>query len=251
MLSASAQVEKFAYKADQVNIGQVFIYQKSNQDGSNPHWVATYLIDNTRMESLKWTEGLAGVTLVEAEMDWQSFSVKKFVGGRISPDGQRMVGGELDLLDNKGLHQTKFGNLKDTMKIDFLPWHSYDFDFASLNLVWPHLVSITSNFTINIADVVVNDGKPQFVNKGLVEIIYQKEEERNGVDCLKYSIDGPGLENRGGKIWLSKKGQYFVEYLIDLPDESSFENMKFTLYKIDKMDLREWESYKLSKAKGD
>ena len=56
MLSTSAQVEKFAYKPDQINIGQVSIYKKSNQDGSNPHWVATYIIDGTRMESLKWLQ---------------------------------------------------------------------------------------------------------------------------------------------------------------------------------------------------
>lgn len=249
-IHTSAQIEKFVYQPDKVNIGKVYKYKKSNQDGSNPHWVATYIIDETRMESLKWTEGQPGVTMVEAEIDWTSFSVKKFVGGRIAPDGQRIVGGKLDQLDNAGRYQVNFGEVQDTMQIDFFPWHSYDFDFASLNLIWPHLKTIKSNFTINIADVVVSEGKPQFVNKGLVEIIYQGEEKHNGVECLKYAIDGPGLENRGGVIWLSKTGQYFVEYLIDLPDESSFKNMKFSFNTIEKMETKEWETFKLKKAKG-
>lgn len=249
LIHISAQVKAFLYQPDKVRVGEVFFYKKSNQDGSNPHWVATYISGPNQLESLKWSDGRQGATLVEAEMDWSTFSVKKFIGGRISPNGEREVGGQLDLLDTKGHYRVQFGEVTDTMQITAFPWHSYDFDFASLNLTWPHLRKFKSNFTINIADVEDLAGRPKFVNKGSLDIKYQKEENRNGENCYKYSIDGPGLEHRGGTIWFSKSG-HFIEYLIDLPDEAGYIDMKFSLDRIETMDAKQWEAFKLNIAKG-
>ena len=250
-LSISAQIEKFSYQPDKVTTGQVYFYKKSNQDGSNPHWVANYIANQTYMESLKWGTTGRGATFVTADINWSTFSVRKFVGGNISPSGERIIGGQLDLLDEAGNYQVKFGDTQDTMHIEAFPWHSYDFDFASLNLIWPHLKKPKSNFTINIADVVPVEGIPKFANKGPVEIQFEKEEKYNGFDCYKYNIDGQGLENRGCSIWVHKSGKYFIEYLIDLPDERSYVDMKFQLDRIEKMDLKEWEAFKLNIAKGE
>jgi hypothetical protein len=245
-----AQTEKFTYNPEKVPVGQVFIYKKSNQDGTNPHWVATYISDQDYIESLKWSESYPGATLVTAAIDWSTFSVKKFVGGNISPEGERIVGGQLDLLDPAGVYGIKFGDMKDTLRIAGLPWHSYDFDFASLNLVWSHLKDLKSNFSIHIADVVPTEDGPRFSNKGSVEIVYEGEERHKGVACLKYNIDGQGLENRGGTIWLSKTGKHFIEYLIDLPDESNYTDMKFSFDRIEKMDKATWEAFKLKISAG-
>ena len=250
-ITASTQIEKFSYQPDKVKTGKVFFYKKSNQDGSNLNWVATYISNQTHMESLKWHEGYQGATLVTADMDWSSFSVRKFVGGNISPTGDRIIGGQLDLIDDKGNYQVRFGDIEQKMQINPFPWHSYDFDFASLNLIWPHLKDLKSNFSINIADVILQNNQPTFANKGLVLITYQKEEKRNGVDCYQYNIDGPGLENRGGTIWLSQSGLHFIEYLIDLPDESSYRDTKFQFDRVESMNESEWEQFKLKIARGE
>jgi len=249
-VNALAQIENFSYQPEKVKIGHAFIYKKSNQDGSNLHWVATYISNDSYIESLKWSVGSSGATLVTAEMDWSIFSVRKFIGGNISPEGDRIIGAQLDQLDKEGNYRVQIGSEIDTMLITSLPWHSYDFDFASLNLIWPHLKEQKSSFTINIADVVFGNPQPEFKNKGLVEIKYLKTEMRQGQECHKYHIDGPGLENRGGIIWLSKSEKYFVEYLIDLPDENSYENMKFQFDRVQEMNIEEWEKFKLNIASG-
>ena len=248
--TTSAQIDKFSYQPDKVKTGQAFFYKKSNQDGTNLHWVATYITNQTHLESLKWHTGGQGATLVTADMDWSIFSVRKFEGGNISPEGERIVGGQLEQLDDEGNYQIKFGDMQQTMKINAFPWHSYDFDFASLNLIWPHLKDLKSNFSINIADVVDLDSQPKFADKGSVQIAYQKAEKRHGIDCYKYSIDGKGLENRGGTIWLSQSDLHFIEYLIDLPDERSYTDMKFQFDRIETMSAKEWEAFKLKIAKG-
>ena len=246
----TGQIDKFFFRPDKVKSGEVLFYKKSNQDGSNLHWVATYTANQHYMESLKWMDGDLGATLVSADMDWSTFSVRKFVGGNISPSGERIVGAQLDQLDEKGSYDIKIGDMQEIVQIDEFPWHSYDFDFASLNLVWPHLKEMKSGFTIHIADIIAVNGRPKFVNKGPVEIDYIKEEKRQGINCNQYKIDGPGLENRGGTIWLSKKDEYFIEYLIDLPDESSYFNMKFQFDRSERMTLEEWEQFKLQIAEG-
>ena len=90
-----AQLGKFGFKPKKINSGEVYFYKKSNQDGSHLHWVATYIGDQSHMESLKWMEGNFGATLVSANMDWETFSVQEFEGGRITPEGQKVIGARL------------------------------------------------------------------------------------------------------------------------------------------------------------
>ena len=46
----------------------------------------------------------------------------------------------------------EFGERKLQAKIENWPWHSYDFDFGSLNLAFRFLADPEGPFTIGIAD---------------------------------------------------------------------------------------------------
>ena len=245
-----AQLEKFKFQPEKIKSGEVYFYKKSNQDGSHLHWVATYIADESSMESLKWMEGNIGTTLVSAKMDWETFSVQEFEGGRITPEGQKVIGARLKQEGDKGKYEIQIGNINETVQLDLFPWHSYDFDFTSLNMTWRHLIDVKADFTFDIADIVLIDNQPRFRNKGTVDIEYEKEEVRNGVDCLRYRIDGPGLEHRGGTIWVSKQDQLFIEYLIDIPDERGYDDMKFQFDRIEQMTTSEWEGFKNMVASG-
>ena len=73
--------------------------------------------------------------------------------------------------------------------------------------------------------------------------MFAGEELRQGTLCRKYAIDGAGLENRGGVIWVSKKDGYFVEYQIDLPDEFGYTSGKLVLQKIEIVDTEAWRNF--------
>ena len=66
----------------------------------------------------------------------------------------------------------------------------------------------------------------------------------NDKDRLKYFIDGIGLENKGGHIWINPQDFMIDQYKILLPDEPGFANGMMKLVKTYKMKAGDWESFK-------
>lgn len=50
---------------------------------------------------------------------------------------------------------------------------------------------------------------PAFRYRGEVDVVYERDEQRDGQLCRKYPVDGPGLEYRGGVIWVNRRTGYF------------------------------------------
>ena len=88
------------------------------------------------------------------------------------------------------------------------------------------------SFWFHIADVAIINDKPKFVNKGKVTVRFESDEMINNKQCLKYFVDGPGLENKGGYIWINKEDCMIQQYKIALPDEPGFENGMMPIGKI-------------------
>ena len=81
---------------------------------------------------------------------------------------------------------------------------------------------------------MIND-KPKFVNKGRVTVKFIGDEIVNNKSCFKYAVDGPGLENKGGHIWVNQDDYMIEQYKIALPDEPGFDNGMIRLVKKHKM----------------
>ena len=138
-------------------------------------------------------------------------------------------------------------SILDGLQRGFLFVESYDFDFASLNFTLRHLIDPLKSFTVGVTDIIRTDNGPTLADKGPVEIVYQRDANRHGASCREYTIDGAGLENRGGTIWVDKTRGVIVDYEISLPDEPGFESGKLKLVSIERMTAKEWEEYKLSR----
>ncbi len=135
------------------------------------------------------------------------------------------------------------------MILDDDHWHSYDFDFAGLGYSWRALIDKKSSFSFLIADVAMKNNKPAFENKGRVQVDYLGEELANRKNCLKYKIDGPGLQNKGGHIWIGESNNMIELYKISLPDEEGFDNGQLRLIKTQKLTTAEWEKFIVERMK--
>ena len=202
------------------------------------------------MEAFKYESG-PEATLVTATMDWNTFSVRDLSSWKVRFDGERTLVVNLHQLGNSNQiivgGKLRLQKLDQTTTMEYYPWHSYDFDFASLNLILPHLIDPLASFAFGVADFPNKRGQaPSFDFKGLVSMDFVSDEVRNGTACRMYSIDGPGLENRGGTIWVDKALLHIVDYEIDLPDEPGYESGKLLLKKIDHMDYETWREFMLA-----
>lgn len=243
----SAADSVFQYDPKKVETGIVYQYVKSNIDGSRSGHVSLYVAAKDQLESFKWHEGGSEATLVIAKMDWERFSIGHFETWRLSASGEPQRRASLNYDEEKGVVVVSFGDLKMETKIKNWPWHSYDFDFASLNFILRHLVDPEKPFKVGITDIVRADDGPQLTDKGVVDVVYRKDVDRNGHACREYSIDGAGLENKGGALWVRKSDGVLVDYEIALPDEPGFKSGKLMLTGVERMTERQWKDFKTSR----
>ena len=89
-------------------------------------------------ESLKWDDEVGWATFVVAEMDWTRFSVRRFESYDLRKGKAPLLKATLDT-DAAGA--VSISVLPGPpLKLTTWPWHSYDFDWASLGATLPHLV---------------------------------------------------------------------------------------------------------------
>jgi len=243
-LSGLSQLNAYQHPGNITDKHTVYSYKKSNWDGSHASTIYLYVADSNRLESFKWAKGEAVATLVTAEIDWNIFSVKSFINHRLRHGQSPSLVAELKMKSNKTI-SIEVGEMRDSLEIAGFPWQSYDFDFAGLSFTWRALKNKLDTFYFHVADAARINGNMAFVNKGRVYVKSRGVELLDGITCLKYSIDGPGLENKGGIIWVNAESQMIEQYQIELPDEEGFVNGMLQLIKIEKMQPKEWEAFKL------
>jgi hypothetical protein len=234
--------EAFSFDPEKVETGIALFYIKSNIDGSNASHIARYNSDPQWLESFKWSDGEAEATLVRAKMDWDTFSVGRFEGYKVNADGERTLRNTLvSDMENRRV-VIEFAGQKMYSDIGHYPWHSYDFDYASLIHTLPHLVDPKGSVEVGRADVEWQP-QPHYEFKGIVTVKYVGREVRQSTACLVYNVDGAALEHRGGNIWIDAESGHLVDYEIDLPDEPGFVSGKMRLVDTVKMTQREWAEF--------
>lgn len=250
LVPAQAQVEAFRFQSDRVQVGKVFHYLKTDFDGTHPEHVSIWVADRDHIESFKFHPGESPAALVTAEMDWSTFSARSLVSWQLYSDAPRKLAAKLDPVDGKRVRVEVpvLGKPAETVEIGFLPWHIYNFDLASLNIALPHLADPQGRFKVGIADPNFADG-PTFIYRGEAEVSYLGEETRGGVLCRKYRIDGPGLQNRGGFLWVNQAQGHIEDAEIDLPDNPAWTHFKFRLTGVETMDRQAWERYQKEQIK--
>lgn len=246
--SALAVDPGFHYEPGRLAVGRVYHYEKSNVDGSRKSHVDLYVASETRIESFKWHEGGSEATLVVADMNWKTMSVARFETTKLFSGGTSTLVAELkESADGKEL-VGKVGGGSFRAKIEQRPWHTYDFDLASLNVALRFLEDPEATVTMGMMDIVRTATRQVFRHKGGVELWYEGDEERGGVACRRYGIDGPGLEDRGGNVWVRKTDDpVIVDYEIDLPDEPGMTSGKMWLLGETQLTPDAWTAHQRSK----
>lgn len=238
--------EIFRYQADKIEVGLVYHYIKTNIDGTKPEHVSIRVVSKERIESFKFHPKESPAALVSADMDWNMFSARKLESWQLTDDGKKTLVATMDYKDEEKSVDVSLipsGKPSEKTAIKRMPFHIYNFDFASLNFAFRHLIDPKKKFTIGITDPTFRQEGPIFEYRGEAEISYIGDERRNGIECRKYRIDGNGLSNRGGFIWASKEGGHFQDMEIDLPDNPAWKTFKFRLVGTEKMTVAEWEKF--------
>lgn len=244
--NVNGQLSKFKLTETFTDQQTVYEYRKSNWDGSHASSIFLYIADSNRLESFKTWEGGETATLVTAIIDWEKYSIKQFQNHRLQKGKEPVLVATLKMTGEKTI-KIEVGDMRDSLVLDNLPWQSYDFDFAGLGFTWRALKNKKDSFWFHIADAALVNGNIAFINKGKVVVKFSGNENINNKSCLKYTVDGPGLENKGGHVWINPETFMIEQYKIELPDEPGFENGMLQLVSTKKMHPDNWEKFKKQK----
>ena len=221
-------------------VGQAYIYEKSNLDGTNHASIAVYYRKQGDIEAFKWHSGNHAGTIVKAVIDQNSKNVLEFEVYRLSSKNGLKRQAMLDTTANGDIRVTLGENVQIFNEVP-VRWHSYDFDFSSLSYAYRFLHDPKQTYNFHILDLDLSESPPQMKNFGLVSMRFEKQDERG----LKYSIDGAGLDNRGGHIWFDPTELHMLAFEIQKPDEPGYESGKMTLKQIVQLTDESWEKFKL------
>ncbi|HEX8247171.1 MAG TPA: hypothetical protein VF599_03220 [Pyrinomonadaceae bacterium] len=236
---------KFRFNPKKIEVGTVYHYVKTNVDGTKPEYVSQYVAAPDKLEAFKFHPRGSRAALVIATMDWTIFSARRLESWQVFAAGKKNL---FATLDYSGAAKAVDVSIPSTGKpsektaIEQLPFHVYNFDFGSLNFAFRHLANPKTSFIIGVADPTFKDN-PLFVYRGAASVRYEGKETRGGVKCRKYRIDGAGLENRGGWIWVNEKLGHIEDMEIALADNPEWTSFKFKLLKTEKMTRDQWENF--------
>lgn len=236
----------FRYRPNKAVTGVVYHYLKTNIDSTNPEHISLYFASRDRLESFKFHPGGSRAALVIATMDWSIFSVKTLESWQVFKDKDKVLAATLTYRPESkdvAVALPFMNRATEYVAIPFLPFHVYNFDFSSLNFAFPHLIDPRKPFKVGVSDPTFREEGPAFHYRGEVDVVYVSDEVRDGVACRKYRIDGPGLENKGGTIWVNQRSGYFHDVEIMLADNPDWETFKFKLQKVEPMNPGQWEAF--------
>lgn len=236
----------FVYQPQRVRVGELCHYLKTNLDGSEPEHIAQYMAAENRLEVLKYHPHASPAGFVVAEMDWATFCVHHLESWQISQDGAKQL--VANLVYNPAERAVavsipSMGRVGEKTAIPFLPFHIYNFDLGSLNIAFRHLSQPQTTFTIGLADPTFAAEGPLFAYRGEVTVAYVGDGVRHAQPCHEYTIDGAGLNHRGGRIWVNQTHGAIQDMEIALPDNPNWDSFKLRLMSIEQMTPTAWADF--------
>lgn len=243
-LTALAQPPVYKLRPERIAVGMVYHYVKTNVDGTQPEYVSLYIATRDRIESFKFHPKGTRAGLVTAEMDWKNFVARKLESKQVFASDEPKSFAILEL-DADGKNVTvSIPIIKteiETVKVESMPFHIYNFDLASLNVTLPHLADPKKTFTVGIVDPTFKPDPP-IAYKGELTVTYEKDEQSNGVETRRYRAEGTGIGGKG-TIWVNKKLGHIEDMEFDVANNPDWKTFKLKLTKTEKMTPDQWQQF--------
>jgi hypothetical protein len=242
-------VEAFAFQASRVPIGIVYHYVKSNIDGSTPERVSLYMSDESTLEAYRWREpSPQSTSYVKATMDWgreSAIRLESHKKARWQADQLNAVAEYSPMTRSMSIEFSD--STRHTVVIGHVPFHFYQFDLASLNVAFRNLVDPTKPFQVGIVNPTFAATGAALEYRGLATITYEKDETQSEVPCRRYRIDGPGVKNQGGTIWVEHNEGHIIDLEIKNPNHPDWMSFKLKLVGKETMDPAQWMAFMRSR----
>jgi hypothetical protein len=247
--AAPVGVEAYAYQSSRVPVGIVYHYIKSNIDGSTPERVSLYMSDETTLEAFRWREPKPQWTsYVKATMDWQRVSAIRLESRRKPRWQAEQLNAVAEYTPMTHTMSIEFSDkTRHTVVVEHVPFHFYQFDLASLNIAFRQLSDLTKSFQVGLVNPTFAQTGAALEYMGLATITYERDETHSEFQCRRYRIEGPGLKNQTGTIWVERNEGHIIDLEIKLPNHPDWTSFKLKFVGKETLDPASWQAFMKSR----
>jgi hypothetical protein len=226
-------------------VGRIYHYVRSNQDGSEAESVSVYRLDRTRLEVFKRRERCTSAALVTAEMDSTLSHAIGLVGGRLQPENRRQSIARLSWLPDTRRIVAQIDlpdfSARDSVSVPDMPWHLYDFDLASLTIA--RRADVRAHFSFGLPLILVRNDPSKFLQYlGRADARFVADEVHRGRAALRFQVSGPALGDRGGPLWFDRDNGHILEAAWGVPNHTEYRDFHLQLTGVDDGGPPAWDA---------
>ena len=236
---AAASTDSFAYDPANDAVGRIYVYERSNTDGTRPEQIAIFRRSATDVEVFKSVSRCTGAALVTASFDAETMTTPRITGGRLMPEAQHR---EFAFLTHDRAASALNINVQlpdmeinEAIPVSEPVWFLYDFDFADFTLATPHLASPEAGFRFGSPLLWPDMETQQFTRH-----LGASDAQPAGLDDhgRRYAVSG-GLN---GSIWLDAQDGHVTRVELDQPNHPGYADYQLVLESVSDGGAAEWEA---------
>jgi len=230
-----ARFAAFKFDPSREHVGRIYHYLRSNRDNTLPEDVYVFQKSRTEIEVYKAVRRCTNAALVTADLDFERWSARRIVGGRLLPDA-RQDGFAVISLDVSAPRIDVVATLPErevrgTLELRTLPWRLYDFDFAEFTIFSQHLRDFESGFSFEMAMIVPDPNEPNFLRR-----LGEARAVALGLDksrsAFRYKLEGEAF-SPGGTLLLDARYGHVVEVETSIPNHLEYDDFKLVLQSVE------------------
>lgn len=244
---AAAAPDGFAYDPAHDAVGRIYVYERSNTDGSMAEQIAIFRRSASEVEVYKMVARCTRAALVTAEFDVETMTAPRITGGQLLPEAEHMEFAFLTHDQASSALNIRVA-LPDMEIVESIPvsepvWFLYDFDFADFTLATPHLASPETSFRFGSPLLWPDMEAQRFTQHlGLSDAIPVGTDDHG----RRYAVSG-GLN---GSVWLDAEDGHVTRVELAEPNHPGYADYLLALQRVSDGGASEWETLLRSHYEG-
>ncbi|WP_036222960.1 hypothetical protein [Maritalea myrionectae] len=227
-------------------VGTIYHYERTNQDGSLPEQVSVFYAAADAVEVYKAREKCTDAAFVHAKLDPESGVAASITGARLLPDAQHRDFAFLtyDEAAKELSIRVELPNMpviEKSTQVEHTPWHLYDFDFASLTIAHQAANNPKADFEFGLPLLLADPSLDEpLTYLGTVKASY---DDKYTALSHRFSLSFVGDDAEIGQLIFNSMHGHLELAELNMPNHLGYEDFKLDLLSTQKGGEKGWTNF--------
>jgi hypothetical protein len=227
-------------------VGTIYHYERSNQDGSLPEQISVFYASKDAVEVYKAREKCTDAAFVHAKLDPESGVASSITGARLLPDAEHfdfafLTYDEAAKALSISVELPNMPVIKKSTPVEHTPWHLYDFDFASLTIAHQLAENPKADFSFGLPLLLADPSLEEpLTYLGTVKATY--DEEYTAISH-RFSLSFVGENSEIGQLIFDPMHGHLELAELNIPNHLGYKDFKLDLLSTQKGGEKGWENF--------